>query len=221
MLPTCFASAVSHSAGPPVPPLPRLQAGHTKRERRKPYKHLRTPWGESFEFKAESRESIARATLDRIHRLNALDEELWKEGDRILTVRAPAAPARGRAAEMGRVVHGVQGAAWAQHSHPSCPLPTSLLPAGEAGGAARGRAASGLPAPTIPPPVAARRRAAAAAQPGRAATGSRGAGAGAAAAVPAAPAAAAAAAAGGHSACPGRAAGERRAVTLACLSVKL
>lgn len=37
-----------------TPPL--AQAGHTRREKRKPYKHLRTPWGETFTFSTDSRQ---------------------------------------------------------------------------------------------------------------------------------------------------------------------
>ncbi len=33
-----------------------MQAGHTRREKRKPYKHLRTPWGETFTFSTDSRQ---------------------------------------------------------------------------------------------------------------------------------------------------------------------
>ncbi|KAI7840366.1 hypothetical protein COHA_005910 [Chlorella ohadii] len=65
-------------------------AGHTRREKRKPYKHLRTPWGETFTFSTDSRQRIARSTLDRIHRLNTVDEELWREADRILTEKLAA-----------------------------------------------------------------------------------------------------------------------------------
>lgn len=35
---------------------PLAQAGHTRREKRKPYKHLRTPWGETFTFSTDSRQ---------------------------------------------------------------------------------------------------------------------------------------------------------------------
>lgn len=71
----------------PCTPAPAPQAGHTRNERRKPYKHLRTPRGETFQFTPDARKSIPRSVLDRIQALNPLDEEVWRAGDAILTVR--------------------------------------------------------------------------------------------------------------------------------------
>ncbi|KAL4420062.1 hypothetical protein ABPG77_004327 [Micractinium sp. CCAP 211/92] len=59
-------------------------AGKGRNEKRRPYKHLRTPWGETFMFSAAARDRIPQAVLTRIHQLNALDEELWKAGNEIL-----------------------------------------------------------------------------------------------------------------------------------------
>lgn len=59
-------------------------AGRGRNEKRKPYKHLRTPWGESFRFSPEARQRIPHEVLARIHQLNPLDEELWKAGNDIL-----------------------------------------------------------------------------------------------------------------------------------------
>lgn len=75
-------------SSPPHPALPiPSQAGHTRNEKRKPYKRLRTPHGETFQFTGDARKRIPRALLDRIQALNALDEELWRAGEQILTVR--------------------------------------------------------------------------------------------------------------------------------------
>ena len=64
-----------------------VQAGRTSdKSKRRPYKHLRTPWGETFAFSREARKNISAATLARIHQLNALDEELWKIGEKLLEV---------------------------------------------------------------------------------------------------------------------------------------
>ncbi|KAL4457850.1 hypothetical protein ABPG75_012715 [Micractinium tetrahymenae] len=59
-------------------------AGRGRSEKRRPYKHLRTPWGETFRFSPEARARIPPAVLARIHQLNALDEELWKAGNEVL-----------------------------------------------------------------------------------------------------------------------------------------
>jgi hypothetical protein len=64
-----------------------VQAGRTRdKSKGRPYKHLRTPWGETFAFSREARKNISAATLARIHQLNALDEELWKIGEKLLEV---------------------------------------------------------------------------------------------------------------------------------------
>lgn len=74
-----------------------LQAGRGRNEKRKPYKHLRTPWGESFRFSPEARQRIPHEVLARIHQLNPLDEELWKAGNDILEVgRGGAGPREAR-----------------------------------------------------------------------------------------------------------------------------
>lgn len=90
-LPRCSASCPACwprmiSAG--LPSLFAQQAGRGRNEKRRPYKHLRTPWGETFRFSPEARARIPHAVLTRIHQLNALDEELWKAGDDILEVGA-------------------------------------------------------------------------------------------------------------------------------------
>ncbi len=107
-----------------------------------------------------SAQRIARSTLDRIHRLNTVDEELWREADRILTVRfgGEAAPACcgigawgfpvGRSLSCCGCVgtqHPACPAVCSNYPYPSPPL-CSRLPAGEAGGAAVSKRAAGLPA---------------------------------------------------------------------------
>ncbi|KAL4858064.1 Protein-tyrosine sulfotransferase [Chlorella vulgaris] len=59
-------------------------AGKGRREKRKVYRDLRTPWGETFEFGSGSRALIAPEIRFRIHQLNSLDEELWKAGNKLL-----------------------------------------------------------------------------------------------------------------------------------------
>lgn len=89
----CLAPRLPHARPP--------QAGHTRNERRTPYNRLRTPRGETFQFTFGARKGIPRSVLDRIQALNALDEELWRAGDAILTVRGRAGRGAGRAGRAG------------------------------------------------------------------------------------------------------------------------
>jgi hypothetical protein len=50
------------------------------------YRHLRTPWGETFQFEPDSRALIPPEVTARIHQLNSLDEELWKQAHALLEV---------------------------------------------------------------------------------------------------------------------------------------
>lgn len=55
-----------------------------KSKRKKAFKHLRTPWDESFTFTSKARKEISAEILQRIRKLNSADGELFLLGKELL-----------------------------------------------------------------------------------------------------------------------------------------
>ncbi|GAB4820624.1 hypothetical protein N2152v2_007670 [Parachlorella kessleri] len=63
--------------------------------RSKVFRHVVTPWHESFAFTKEARRRVPQTILDRILELNRLDQQLWELGDKLLSAKVAEQQAAG------------------------------------------------------------------------------------------------------------------------------